>query len=270
MKACLNGATTMPYTFQQDIIAAGKAGFAGVEIWWPKLRAYLKTHSTQEAKALLDDNNVKPVGLCPLLIWPFRDTEEARQSFGEAVEVAPQIGCDLVIICPDFQPATMTREEALAAHAREVAQMAALAADHKLRLAIEPIGQHTLVPGPSEALKLIQMIGSPAHVGVLLDTFHYFKSRVLDAEIKAIPINKLYVVHLNDCENRPLDELKDEHRLYPTLGVIPLKQRLSLLRDMGYDGFVSVEIFRPEYWQQPADEIAHDSLFYFRKLMQTL
>jgi 2-keto-myo-inositol isomerase len=270
MRSCLNAATTMPYTFQQDVSAAGQAGFEGVEIWWPKLRSYLKTHSTEEAKTLLDEHNVKPVGLCPLLIWPFRDTEAERQSYREAVEVASQIGCQMLTICPDFQPATMTQEEAFAAHAEEISRMATIAADYNVRLAIEPIGGHTLVPGPAEALKLIQMVGSPPHVGVLLDTFHYLKSRVSDEEIRKIPIQRLFIVHLNDCEDRPLDELRDEHRLYPTLGIIPLKKRLALLRDMGYDGYISVEVFRPEYWKQPADDIAHDAFFYFGKLMQTL
>ena len=56
-------------------------------------------------------------------------------------------------------------------------------------------------------------------------------------------------------EDGALNELTDAHRLYPTLGVIPARQ-LSMLKDRGYDGYLSVEVFRPDYWEQPIEEIA--------------
>ncbi|MCY4021032.1 MAG: sugar phosphate isomerase/epimerase [Chloroflexi bacterium] len=254
MKSCINGATTMPYSLEQDVAAAARAGFEGVEIWWDKLVAYLDKHSVSDLKQLLDSSGVIPTGICPLRIWPFRDSEPARQEFRDAVQLAPHIGCQLLAVCPDFQPARLSREEALAIHAKELSGMARLAADKGIRLTVEPIGGHTLVPGPSEALQLIEMAGAPANVGILMDTFHYFRSGVSDQEIEAIPLDKLDIVHVNDCQDGALNELTDAHRLYPTLGVIPARQ-LSLLKDRGYDGYLSVEIFRPEYWKQPIEEI---------------
>ncbi|MYD09859.1 MAG: sugar phosphate isomerase/epimerase [Chloroflexi bacterium] len=255
MKSCINGATTMPYTLQQDIAAAAQAGFAGLEIWWDKLAAYLETHSTADLKQLLESSGLIPVSICPLRIWPFRDSVPARQEFREAVQIAPQIGCNLLAVCPDFQPARLSREEALAIHAKELAVMARLASQNGVRLTVEAIGGHTLVPGPTEALELIEMAGAPENVGVLMDTFHYFRSGVTDQEIQAIPLDKLDIIHVNDCEDGALNELTDARRLYPTLGVIPARH-LSLLKDRGYEGFLSVEIFRPEYWEQPIEEIA--------------
>lgn len=254
MKSCINGATTMPYSLEQDVAAAARAGFDGLEIWWDKLVTYLDKHSLSDLKQLLDSSGVIPAGICPLRIWPFRDSELARQEFHDAVQLAPHIGCQLLAVCPDFQPARLSREEALAIHAKELSGMARLAADNGIRLTVEPIGGHTLVPGPSEALQLIEMAGAPANVGILMDTFHYFRSGVSDQEIEAIPLDKLDIVHVNDCEDGALNELTDAHRLYPTLGVIPARQ-LSLLKDGGYDGYLSVEIFRPEYWEQPIEEI---------------
>ncbi len=254
MKSCLNGATTMPYTLEQDIAAAAQAGFEGLEIWWDKLLVYLDKHSTSDLKRLLMENGLVPVSICPLRIWPFRDSEPARQEFREALQLAPHIGCNLLAVCPDFQPARLRREEALAVHAQELTDMARLAAENGIRLTIEPIGGHTLVPGPTEALQLIEMAGAPPNVGILMDTFHYFRSGVSDQEIRAIPLDKLDIIHVNDCEDGALNELTDAHRLYPTLGVIPARQ-LSLLKGKGYDGYLSVEIFRPEYWEEPIEEI---------------
>jgi 2-keto-myo-inositol isomerase len=38
--------------------------------------------------------------------------------------------------------------------------------------------------------------------------------------------------------------------------VIPLKEIISRLKEIHYDGPVSIEMFRPEYWAQPAEEVA--------------
>lgn len=270
MKLCLNGATTMPYELEQDISAAAQAGFEGLEIWWDKLRAYLENHSTGDLRESLNSHHLKPVAICPLLLWPFRDTGQARQSFEEAVQIAPQIGCDTLIICPDFQPARMTREEALSAHAEELARLARFASERGLRLAIEPIGGHTLVPGPNEALELAKLAGAPSNVGLVMDTFHYFRSGVSLEAVRAIPLEKLYIVHVNDCEDIPLNELEDRHRLYPTLGVMPLKQMLSVVKEKGYQGYLSVEVFRPSYWEQPIQEIATAAHLYLSRLLSTL
>lgn len=270
MKTCLNGATTMPYSLEQDIAAASSAGFEGIEIWWSKLTKFLEANTPAALTRLLSEDHLIPVALCPLLIWPFRDTKPARNDFARAVDLAAEIGIGTLIVCPDYQPARLTRPQAMAIHGQELQQLAAQAAQKNLRLAVEPIGGHTLVPGPKEALELIALAGSPSNVGVVMDTFHYFRSQVPDQEIQALPLDKLYIVHVNDCEDRPLNELKDEHRLYPTLGVMPLKHQLSLLRDKGYSSYLSVEIFRPAYWERPINEIANQSHEYLLKLLSTV
>jgi 2-keto-myo-inositol isomerase len=50
--------------------------------------------------------------------------------------------------------------------------------------------------------------------------------------------------------------LTDAHRLLPGLGVLPLKEIIEALRQIGYDGVASVEIFRPEYWERDPFELA--------------
>ncbi len=42
MQACINGATTRPYALEEDLVAAGAAGFPLVEIWAGKLQTYLE------------------------------------------------------------------------------------------------------------------------------------------------------------------------------------------------------------------------------------
>ncbi len=101
----------------------------------------------------------------------------------------------------------------------------------------------------------------------MMDTFHYYKSGVSMESIAKIPADELLVVHVNDCQDRPRDQLQDSHRLYLGEGVIPLTKMFGVLKSIGYDGALSVEIFRQEYWDRPIDRITRESLNSLKRMM---
>ncbi|QDW75152.1 sugar phosphate isomerase/epimerase [Lachnospiraceae bacterium KGMB03038] len=260
MLTAINGATTMPYSLEEDIHFAAKVGFDGVEIWWDKLKAYLKDHTAESLAEEMERCGIIPVGVCPFLVSAFRDTEKLREEFKSALDAADRIQCRLLTICPDFRPAWMSVEEGLKRQAEEFSWYAKKAEEKGIRLAIEPIGGHTLVPGPTEALRLIDLAGSPPNLGIVLDTFHYMRSGITQNEILSIPAEKLYIVHINDSERGMAEELQDKNRLYPFEGCIDLNLSRNLLDKIGYCGYCSVEVFRPEYWEQSSEDI-HERAF---------
>lgn len=268
VKLAINGATTMPYSLEEDITAAAAAGFAGIELWWDKVKDCLETKAPEYVRLLLDRSGLEAVAICPFLVSPFRNQEALRKDFELAVRVAEEIECGMLVVCPDFQPASLSKEEALQRHADELAWYAERAAAAGIRLAIEPIGGHTLVPGPLEGLALIQRAGSPANVGVLFDTFHNLRSGIGNDQLEQIPLDKLYIVHINDSPDLPLNELKDADRVYPGHGIIPLQEVIGLLRRRGYSGHLSVEIFRPDYWERPIADNVRDAYDYTEKLLK--
>ena len=107
----------------------------------------------------------------------------------------------------------------------------------------------------------IEIVGSVArdNVGMVIDAFHFYAGGSRLEDIARVPIEKLFVVHLNGCEDRPLTQLTDAHRLYPGEGVIPIEEILAALRERGFDGMASIEIFRPEYWEQEPREVARNA-----------
>ena len=112
--------------------------------------------------------------------------------------------------------------------------------------------------GPGEALEIARLSGRD-NVGIMMDTFHYYRSEVPVSDIEAIPLEKLLIVHVNDSEARPIEALNDSHRLYPGKGCLPLKGYFAALSRIGYAGHLSIEIFREEYRKQPIDMIAHEA-----------
>ena len=70
---------------------------------------------------------------------------------------------------------------------------------------------------------------------------------------------KLLLVHINDAEDLPIEQLRDANRLHVGRGVLPLLGTLETLNGIGYNGFLSIEIFRAEYWRQPLEQVVREA-----------
>jgi len=256
LKTCINGATTMPYPLEEDIRSAAEAGFEGVELWVSKVERYLKKRSVEDLKEALGQRGLKVASLCPYGLGAFSEkAEENRERMRKAAEFAGAIGCPVLLVCPDAPPPGMGEAEAFRKAGEEAKRLGEICADYGVSIALEPLGGHPFVPGPREALKIVEEADHP-DVKLMMDTFHYYKSAVPLEDIAAISVELLALVHINDCEKRPREELTDGHRLWPGEGVIPLEDMIGAIARNGYEGYLSVEIFREEYWKQDVDEIS--------------
>ena len=105
------------------------------------------------------------------------------------------------------------------------------------------------------------------NAGYMIDTFHGYKAGLTAADIAGLRAEKLFIVHINDCEDLPREQLTDANRLYTGLGIIPLNDYLWSLKGLGYDGFLSVEIFREEYWRDTHENIIRNALEHLKATM---
>jgi 2-keto-myo-inositol isomerase len=129
-------------------------------------------------------------------------------------------------------------------------QLADIAKPYGVKLAFEPIGdKRWCVRSLDQALEIIQAVNR-GDVGLALDSINLFLYNRLENidSIDNVPLEKIFVYHIDDCEDLPLGTLDHCHRLYPGDGVIPLDAITKKLHAKGYNGICSVELFRPEYW----------------------
>ncbi|MCJ7471532.1 MAG: sugar phosphate isomerase/epimerase [Actinobacteria bacterium] len=86
------------------------------------------------------------------------------------------------------------------------------------------------------------------NVGIVIDCFHFYPngSRLEDLE-KADP-DKIFVFHIDDSTDLPLEKLQDSDRVWPGDGIIPLDKILGALKKIGFNGVATIELFNPEYW----------------------
>lgn len=260
MKIALNGATTMHADLETDIRAAGAAGFDLVELWASKLRSYLETHAIAELRALLTENNVEPYSINSIEHITFRtpeDYESIKAQCGELSAIAGQIACPYIVVVPGRLPAGgATKEEIVEESVRVLNELADIAEPYGASLAFEFLGQTDCSVQTLDLCNEIVEKVDRKSVGNVIDTFHFYAGNSSFEAIDSMRPEKLFIFHINDAENLPKEELTDAHRLYPGTGILPIREIKDRFDKIGYDRMVSIEIFRPEYWDHDPFEVA--------------
>ena len=251
MKSCINGATTMPYSLEEDIRVASEAGFKAVEIWVSKLEKFLSKKSKSDLKRLLEDLNIGAPCLCAFGGYIFCSETEFKKKVSELkpfLEVGNYIGSEYIVVCAEGLGGR-SFEEALKQYVSRLRRLGDFTGEYGIKVALEWFEE---LPPAIEIVKTV----NHENVGFLIDTFHWYRGDGCLEHLRDIPSDKLFFVHINDCEDLPRDKLADKHRLFCGEGVIPLIDILKIFREKGYEGYLSVEIFREEYWKMSAVDIA--------------
>ena len=132
-------------------------------------------------------------------------------------------------------------------------ECARYAADRGVSLLLEPLNRYetSLLNTISESAELIERIAQ-GNVGLLVDTFHMnIEKPSMEGSIRAAA-EKIAHVHV-----------ADSNRWAPGAGHIDFKSIVSTLKDVGYDGYVSVEAMP----KPSADELAVASLKHLREVL---
>src|SRR5262245_49954905 len=266
MKLALNGATTMKADLQTDILAAQAAGFDYLEIWAAKLREFLEYNSAHDLKELFADSGVQPLSINSIEHITFRDHqayEGIKQECKQLCYIAAKIDCRSIVVVPCRLPENgATKDEIVSESVQVLTELCEIALPYEVTLAFEFLGQTDCsVQTLGLADEIVQATGRD-NLGLVLDSFHFYAGGSTVGMIEALNPELLKVFHINDAEDRPRAELRDSHRLLPGLGILPLPEILGGFRRIGYDSVTSVEIFRPEYWEQDPFALAraaHDA-----------
>jgi len=271
MKIALNGATTMRSDLLTDLRAAHAARFDYLEIWSAKLREFLTYSSTLDLRELFLQSGVQPLSINSIEHITFRDPESyqrIKQECAQLSEIAYEIACPLIVVVPGtFPGGGASRSEIVEESVRVLTELSHLAAAHKVSLAFEFLGQTDCTVQTLElAHEIVRAVDRP-NVGLVIDSFHFYVGGSTIEMIENLDPNLLYIFHINDAEDRPRAELQDCHRLLPGLGILPLKEIVKALKEIGYDKVASVEIFRPEYWDRDPFELARDAIAATRQVI---
>src|SRR5215471_8696693 len=235
-----------------DIRVASAAGFDCLEIWAAKLTAFLKSHTTTELRALFAEHKIEPYSINSIERVTFRNDSERSSLLAECEKlcrIASEISCPYIVVVPGPLPDGAGRADVIEESVRALRELAGIAARSDVALAFEFLGQpRCSVQTLALACEIVERVGLP-NVGLVIDSFHFYAGGSTIESINAMDAGRLFILHINDAEDLPREQLEDKHRLLPGLGILPLKEIFAALKHIGYDRVASVEIFRPQYWE---------------------
>jgi len=258
---CLNTSTIRPTALKDKINIANQAGYDGIEIWVDELEKY-----EQEGGDLNDlASEIKGLGLfVPNVIglWGGMPMEEpawlaSLEKTKDRMRLAAAIGSKHIAAIPvpdreDFDLSLgIKRYKELLKIARE---------EYGIIAAFEFVG----------FFKGIHRLGQAAAIALdvndrdaclVMDTFHLYRGSSGFNGVKHLNGRFIANFHWNDVpQDPPREMLRDEHRIYPGDGILPLVQLLKDLKAIEYRGPITLEMFNRDQWQQDPTEVARIAL----------
>lgn len=284
MKTGFNQATSMHCsTLEKDVQLCEAQGFDFIEFRLDKLKEYFAKNSIDDLKALLAGKRIKPHAFNALYTWDelFLEPDSIKDAqllddFKWGLEIAKEIGSQDFIIVPPLQrdpnggPYNGTEQQTHENCVRILNKLGAIAEAYHVRLCFEIVGfNRSSVRSVEQAWKIIQEVNRE-NVGLVLDAYNLYLYEQLNdfSVIKQIDSKKIFCVHINNCDDTDGAPATQEKRCFCDAGIININNFLQNLKEVGYDGIISVEIFRPEYWQKPAEWVISSAWKTTKKVME--
>ena len=283
MKISYNEATAMNCSsLEKDIVLCEEAGFDYIEIRGDMLLDYLGTHSVHELAAFFGSSRIKPHAMNALYTYrdmfhPVRaDRARDRQLmayFLSCCRVAEQIGDSYFISLPEYidcvndifmphdprnvpfpDPKEKVDEDCI----RILTRLSDIAGDFGVNVSFECVGSLGCgVRTAAHAWEIVKAVNRD-NIGITTDSFNLFMNGKNNdfSDIEKIPKEKLYTVHVNNCDDVDISVLDHANRKFVNGGAIDIRGYLRSVKKTGYDGMVSIETFRDEYYaMDPRDVI---------------
>lgn len=257
MQACLNQDTLRSTPTETFLKIARKTGFEAVELTQDKVEPIIAKNAIDELKNEIEAEKLTVASINgPENFNLIADNEfqSILTRTRKLASAAQEIGCKLLIPVPSPTKAGLSKDAIVSQTAEALAKLADGCGD-EINLGLEFLGMRNCSINSLEtAEQVIRRVERP-NVGLVIDAFHMHASASPFSEMTKT-IDKTFLVHVNDSEPGRLEELTDANRLFPGEGVIELRKFGQVLSKSGYDGYVSLELLRPAYWQQDPEQIA--------------
>jgi 2-keto-myo-inositol isomerase len=268
---CLNTSTirgqNLGIVAEVDITA--KAGYDGIEPWIREIDEYVKQGgSLPDLRKRIADNGLtveSAIGFAAFLHEDYAERAKGLEEAKRSMDLVRSLG-GTRIAAP---PVGVTDKTGL--------DLLKLADRYR---ALCELGREMEVAPQIELWgfsKTLSRLGEVAFVGIeaahpsacfLLDIYHIYKGGSDFAGLAYFPAERMFCLHVNDYPAvPPRAEIGDAQRVYPGDGVAPNREIYRMLRDMGFRGTLSLELFNRDYWQQDALEVARTGL---RKTKETV
>jgi 2-keto-myo-inositol isomerase len=224
-----------------------KAGIRYAELTAALLDEFLKGDSLDAARRVLTDNGITPVSAaCGVNgLWEPNPKHDASiDAFKKRCEQFATLG--LTRIYAPSATTTMFTEDDYKIGGDNMRKVAEAAAQFKLTAMVEATRASTFVGTLPTMLRLTRAAAHP-NMKPLLDFYHFWSGNNKLEDLDLIRSGEIGHVHFQDVPNVPREMLGQQTRLIPGDGIAPVDRILRALREKGYAGSLSVELFLPQF-----------------------
>ncbi|MBC1272761.1 2-keto-myo-inositol isomerase [Listeria booriae] len=259
MKLCFNEATTLENSnLEKDLTICERNGYDYIEIrTMDKLPEYLKTHTLDDLATYFQNHHIKPLALNALVFFNNRDEAGHAaiiQEFQEMMHICDKIGAKYVVAVPLVTTEKILKKDIKQSCIEVLQELSSIAESHGVKIALEFVGHPECTVNTFEdAYDIVQAVNCD-NVGLVFDSFHFHAMGSNIQNLKNADGSKIFIFHIDDTEDFQIGLLTDDDRVWPGHGAIDLEAHITTLKQIGYSDVVSVELFRPEYYQLTAEE----------------
>ncbi len=251
MKLAVSQVCSLESPFEKDIEDYAAGGCKVVELWVGKLDAYLERNSEADLLRLLEEHGVAaPVAGFQggLLSSQGEFRKQHWDAFARRLAQCRALGIGTLVLAGDV--AGPLEQQDLERVQLSLSQAARLAGEQGVRLALEFQARAAFINNLQTAAAVVAEIGSP-HLGICFDAFHYYVGPSKSEDLGYLTVDNLFHVQLCDLAGTAREFATDADRVLPGDGDIEFSQLTARLREIGYQGCVSVELMNPQIWRIP-------------------
>lgn len=246
--------------------AARDGGFDAVELRRTDFKRCYEQGLSNDA--VLDLVRAVDIPVCTLGCeygWLFATGDESTRLFDDlevTCDNAVALDCPIIMCAPG--PQSGAKRDAI----ENLKRGADIAAKRGLKLAIEFNSQHAVINSIAALRDILDGAGRD-NAGMLLDAYHMERSgaggrgfaSVAPEEIAAFQYSDVPPGAIAEGVKRPTD------RLPPGQGMVRWLEVFSLLKEKGFDGYLSYEAPNPAQWDRPALDVCREAVTATRALL---
>lgn len=246
MQLSIHQNTSAAAGFRGSLEGWARAGIRYVELSDRRLDDFLESETLQAAGRLLSDLDLTPVSAAAVLpdLWiPGPERSQSLETWRRRCEQYRELGLEK-IYAPSVTRRPMTPDD-YAATPEAIHEVGAITAQYGLNAMIEFTRTSTHLATLTTTLDMIRAADHPA-IRPMLDFFHFWSGLNKFEDLDLLEHGELAHAHFQDLAPGPRELIDNDYRIIPGDGIAPVERIIRKLTEKGYDGALSVELFRAD------------------------
>ncbi len=266
VRYCLNTSTVREakLSLPELVNLAADAGYDGIEPWINEIDRFVEAGGKlADVRKQLEDRNLRVESAIGFPRWAVDDEQERRAGFEEArrgMDLVKQLGGSRIAAPPAGVNAASAPVLDLRQAAERYHDLLELGVAMEVIPQLEIWGSSKNLSHLAEAC-FVAVAADHPQAAILPDIYHLYRGGSDFHGLRLLSGETIQIFHVNDYPGSPEREKQtDADRVYPGDGVAPLDLIFGSLRQIGFAGALSLELFNRDYWKQDPAVVAKTGL----------